>query len=107
MVGVILGAFGAHTLAARLDAVPKGIATWSTAVLYHLLHAITMWLVAVNRCSMLAWWLFGTGIVCFSGSLYLLAALQWKWLGPVTPVGGSLFVAGWATLWIKTPRDQL
>ena len=105
MLGVILGAFGAHSLAARLDAVPKGAATWGTGVLYHLLHAITMWVVAVNKYSLRAWWLFGAGIVCFSGSLYLLATMQWKWLGPVTPIGGLLLVAGWATLWLKAPKN--
>lgn len=105
MMGVVLGAFGAHSLHARLDVVPNGTTTWYTAVLYHLLHAITMWMVAVNKYSLRAWWLFGLGIVCFSGSLYLLATMQWKWLGPITPLGGILFIAGWATLWLKAPKD--
>jgi uncharacterized membrane protein YgdD (TMEM256/DUF423 family) len=107
MLGVILGAFGAHSLHGTLESVPKGVATWGTAVLYHLLHAISMWMVAVNKYSLLAWWLFGFGILCFSGSLYLLATMQWKWLGPVTPVGGALFVAGWATLWMKARKDNV
>jgi uncharacterized membrane protein YgdD (TMEM256/DUF423 family) len=104
MTGVALGAFGAHGLAGQLEATPRGAATWSTAVLYHLLHAIAMWVVALTACSLRAWWLFALGIVFFSGSLYLLAALQWKWLWPVTPAGGVLFIAGWATLCIKAPK---
>ena len=69
-----------------------------------LLHAVVMWMLAVNKCRLCAWWLFGLGIVFFSGSLYLLATMQWKWLGPVTPVGGVLFIAGWATLMIQKPK---
>jgi uncharacterized membrane protein YgdD (TMEM256/DUF423 family) len=101
MLGVALGAFGAHGLKAHLAAVPNGAETWKTAVLYHLIHAVMMYFTAVHRGSLRACWLFAGGIVCFSGSLYALALWQWKWLGPVTPLGGVLFIAGWATLAIR------
>jgi uncharacterized membrane protein YgdD (TMEM256/DUF423 family) len=45
--------------------------------------------------------MFLGGIVLFSGSLYLLSCREviglesWKWLGPITPLGGTLFIAGW------------
>ncbi|MMZ69525.1 hypothetical protein D1872_323770 [compost metagenome] len=39
--------------------------------------------------------LFLTGIVLFSGSLYLMAVTGWRWLGPITPLGGVSFIAGW------------
>jgi uncharacterized membrane protein YgdD (TMEM256/DUF423 family) len=103
-LGVALGAFGAHGLEAVLASTPKGIETWKTAVLYHLIHAVVMYVLAVTHGSMRAWWLFAGGIVLFSGSLYLLAPLQWKWLGPVTPIGGVLFIAGWFTLMISAGR---
>ena len=106
MLGVALGAFGAHSLKDVLAASPHGTETWKTAVLYHLMHAVAMYVLAVTRARLCAWWLFAGGILCFSGSLYLLATLRWSWLGPVTPLGGVLFIAGWALLMFgKTPRN--
>lgn len=104
--GVALGAFGAHGLKDVLSATPNGLETWKTAVLYHLVHAVAMYMVAMTKDQLRAWWLFAGGILCFSGSLYLLSALQWKWLGPVTPIGGVLFIAGWAKLMICSCRNQ-
>ena len=104
MLGVALGAFGAHSLKDVLAASPHGADTWKTAALYHLLHAVAMYVLAVTRARLCAWWLFAGGILCFSGSLYLLATLRWSWLGPVTPLGGVLFIAGWAVLMIAKPR---
>jgi uncharacterized membrane protein YgdD (TMEM256/DUF423 family) len=105
MLGVALGAFGAHSLKEVLAASPTGIETWKTAVLYHLIHAVAMWVIALHNLTLRAWWLFAGGIVLFSGSLYLLTTMDWKWLGPVTPVGGVLFIAGWATLILKAPKS--
>jgi len=51
-----------------------------------------------------AWWGFLTGIVLFSGSLYLLAVTNVTWLGAITPFGGVAFVAGWVCLMIKPPK---
>lgn len=98
MLGVALGAFGAHSLKEILAASPNGVETWKTAVLYHLIHAVAMWVTALHQFSLRVWWLFAGGILFFSGSLYLLTTMHWKWLGPVTPAGGVLFIAGWATL---------
>jgi uncharacterized membrane protein YgdD (TMEM256/DUF423 family) len=99
--GVALGAFGAHALRARLDA--TALSTWQTAVLYHLLHAVVLVALALfaratGRSVGLPFALFGAGILLFSGSLYLLALTGWRWLGPVTPVGGLAFLAGWIAL---------
>jgi len=106
MLGVALGAFGAHSLKDTLAASPNGMETWKTAVLYHLLHAVAMYVVAFTKGSLRTCFLFAGGIILFSGSLYLLATLQWKWLGPVTPIGGILFIAGWATLMIARSSKQ-
>ena len=104
MLGVAYGAFGAHGLKAQLEAVLNGVETWKTAVLYHLLHAVVMYVLAVTGGSLRAWSLFGLGILLFSGSLYVLALWPgMKWLGPVTPVGGVLLIGGWAVLMIKRP----
>jgi len=97
-LGVVLGAFGAHALRARLD--PAQLATWQTAVQYHLLHAVvllalSLWSSASGRGAGLAPPLFLAGIVLFSGSLYLLTLGGPRWLGPVTPLGGLCLIGGW------------
>ncbi|MEE3331923.1 MAG: DUF423 domain-containing protein [Myxococcota bacterium] len=106
--GVALGAFGAHALKTRLT--PEQLQTWDTAVLYHLLHAVVLlglglYAAATNRPVQPAAALFAAGIVLFSGSLYGLALGAPRWLGPVTPLGGLCFIAGWiALLWLaRTP----
>lgn len=105
--GVGLGAFGAHALKARLQAADT-LSTWDTAVQYHLLHAVALLVLAAwSRLAAAdsaapalttSGWLFVIGIVLFSGSLYGLALGGPRWLGPVTPLGGLAFIAGW--LWL-------
>jgi uncharacterized membrane protein YgdD (TMEM256/DUF423 family) len=96
-----LGAFGAHALRSRLE--PSALAAWHTAVTYHLVHAVgllalALYARAAGRPIALPAGLFSAGIALFSGSLYLLALTGWRWLGPVTPVGGLCFIAGWISL---------
>jgi uncharacterized membrane protein YgdD (TMEM256/DUF423 family) len=82
------------------------LATWNTAVQYHLLHSVV--LLALGLFSQttqkgvdLPSWLFLLGMLLFSGSLYGLVLTQQSWLGPVTPIGGILLIAGWlALLWL-------
>jgi uncharacterized membrane protein YgdD (TMEM256/DUF423 family) len=100
-LGVALGAFGAHALKDLLAR--NGLApVWEKAVLYHLVHAV-MLLVLASRTVVpaLAWWLFFAGIVLFSGSLYCFAAMNVRWLMYVTPIGGLCLLAGWLALVFK------
>jgi uncharacterized membrane protein YgdD (TMEM256/DUF423 family) len=99
--GVMLGAFGAHALRARLEATQ--LETWGTAVDYHLLHAVALLALALfgqatGRNVGVPATAFTAGIVLFSGSLYALALSGPRWLGPLTPLGGLLLIAGWAAL---------
>ena len=99
--GVGLGAFGAHALRERLE--PAQLATWNTAVTYHLLHAVALLALALygratGRAVTLPSALFVAGVRLFSGSLYLMAVTGWRWPGPVTPLGGVAFIAGWGSL---------
>ena len=97
-LGVALGAFGAHQLAPLLSA-NQTSSIWQTAVLYHLVHAVAaLW--ATDRHPM-AVWIWALGILVFSGSLYLLAVTNIRWLGAITPIGGVLFLAGWLLVTIK------
>jgi uncharacterized membrane protein YgdD (TMEM256/DUF423 family) len=100
-LGVGLGAFGAHGLEDLL--VESGrVGTWETAAFYHLVHSVVLLvLVSCKVWRPWCWTAFAAGILIFSGSLYLLCLTQTSWLGAVTPIGGVLFIAGWAGLSIS------
>lgn len=96
--GVALGAFGAHGLQDLL--VKNGrVPNWETAVLYHLVHAAVLVTISLGeKVPRVAWWLFASGIVVFSGTLYVLAITNMKWLGAITPLGGLALLGGWLAL---------
>jgi uncharacterized membrane protein YgdD (TMEM256/DUF423 family) len=100
--GVMLGAFGAHGLRERLGTL---LDVYRTGVLYHLLHALAVLVVALAadrlRRPRLIAGLFSAGVVIFSGTLYLLAITGATWLGAITPIGGVLLMAGWAVLIVE------
>jgi len=101
---VVVGAFGAHALKARISADLLG--TFETGARYHMYHALALFAVAwaygryPGPLVELAGWLFIAGIGLFCGSLYILALTGARWLGAVTPLGGLSFIAGWLTLFI-------
>ena len=108
VLGVGIGAFGAHSLRARLEASGR-MDTFETAVKYQFYHAlalvlvgIVMQLLANNPAALktLNWsaWAFLIGAIVFSGSLYVLCLTGVTWLGAITPLGGVFFLAGWALL---------
>jgi len=111
-LAVALGAFGAHALESQLG--PSSVETFNTGVRYHFYHTIALLAIAIlvkqdgpSRILRAATWCFGIGILFFSGSLYLLSTrpitgLSAGWLGPITPLGGTLFIAGWLLLTIST-----
>ena len=124
-MGVALGAFGAHGLRDLVE--PEMLAIWETGVRYHFYHALGLvgLGLAANqrlvrglrvggwrglgsaeaeaedknpvRALEVASWLFLSGIVLFSGSLYTMTLGGPVWLGALTPMGGLAFIAGWAT----------
>ena len=99
LLGVALGAFGAHGLRDRLEA--SQLSSWQTAVQYQLIHAIALivvgvWLLHTGAVALrYVGGLFVAGVALFSGSIYLLILTSATWLGPVTPLGGVALMAGW------------
>jgi len=101
---VALGAFGAHSLKGMLEANGTTDA-WNKAVLYHLAHAVALLALAFHgTANRGACYLLVAGVLIFSGSLYVLAITNVRWLGAITPLGGFCFLAGWAWLVIAPPR---
>jgi uncharacterized membrane protein YgdD (TMEM256/DUF423 family) len=102
LIAVAAGAFGAHGLRRSLP--PDLLATFETAARYQMYHAlallVTAWAWAQWRSAAIrvAGWLFLAGTILFSGSLYLLALTDSRWLGAVTPLGGITLIAGWGAL---------
>ena len=93
-LAVGLGAFGAHGLRGRIDEYSMGV--YERAVFYHFVHALGLLIVSIlPRRSELAAWLLVSGILLFSGSLYVLAFTGVRTLGAVTPFGGVAFIAAW------------
>jgi uncharacterized membrane protein YgdD (TMEM256/DUF423 family) len=108
---VTLGAFGAHGLKARVD--PSLLTVYQTGVDYQGLHSLALlvcglWaLLRPTRPVRVAAWAFLIGICVFSGSLYLMTFTGARWLGAITPFGGTALLAGWAALLVAawhTPK---
>lgn len=102
LLGVALGAFGAHGLRARMSA--EDLAIFETGVRYQMYHALALFAVAwaVSRwpgaAVNAAGWLFIVGVLVFSGSLYMLVLTGTRWLGAITPLGGVALILGWGLL---------
>jgi uncharacterized membrane protein YgdD (TMEM256/DUF423 family) len=103
MLGVMLGAFGAHALQAQLT--PRQLASYQTGVQYQMLHAFGLMIVGIvgqvaGVTPRLRWSarLMAAGIMFFSGSIYLMTAGAPRSLGMVAPIGGISFMAAWALL---------
>ena len=101
-IAIILGAFGAHALKSVVG--PSTVETWVLGTRFQLFHGLALLIMGVfpqrtflNR----VYWLMMAGVVCFSGSLYLLTFKSvladgvLKIIGPITPIGGTLLIAAW------------
>lgn len=108
LLGVALGAFGAHALRGMLEATNR-TATFETAVKYQFYHALALIGIGIlmqqfadnaTIVRLLGWsgYSFLTGVLIFSGSLYILCFTGITWLGAITPIGGVFMIIGWALM---------
>ncbi|SFM41575.1 DUF423 domain-containing protein [Salibacterium qingdaonense] len=102
-VAVGFGAFGAHGLEGKLS--DRLMDVYQTGVQYHIMHALGLLAIGLvaayaGGSALLMWagWLLFAGILVFSGSLYTMAFTGISWLGAITPIGGTAFIAGWILL---------
>ncbi|MBI1343646.1 MAG: DUF423 domain-containing protein [Terrimonas sp.] len=115
-LAVALGAFGAHGLKKLVP--PETVTTFQTGVQYQMYHALALILIALvyekyaNKFLQWAGRLFITGIILFSGSLYLMTILKamdmtgMEKIGIITPLGGLAFIAGWLMLLVGVMRKD-
>jgi uncharacterized membrane protein YgdD (TMEM256/DUF423 family) len=109
VLAICLGALGAHSLKKILS--PEQLSSFEIGSNYHIYHSIALlvlvalWGTLSKKYIKVISWLWGIGILLFSGSIYLLSTREIlgieSWtsiLGPITPLGGICFIAGWATL---------
>ena len=102
LLAVAAGAFGAHFLKNRLST--SNLAAFEVAARYQMYHALALFAVAglaharPTAAATAAAWCMLIGIVLFSGSLYGITLGGWRWLGPITPIGGLSLMAGWLLL---------
>ena len=106
MIAIILGAFGAHALKKFLSI--EQLATFETGVRYQMYHAlfllfISLFDVLTDSIKKIIYYLVVSGVILFSGSIYLLAtndltAFDFKRIGFVTPIGGLLLIMAWGVL---------
>ncbi len=102
-LAVVFGAFGAHALKARLDV--GALAWWQTASQYHMVHGLGLlavaWVASWSphvRLARAAGVALLLGLLLVAGSLYTMALTGERWLGAVTPIGGTAWIAGWVCL---------
>lgn len=114
LTAVILGAFGAHTLKSWLSA--DQLAIWDKGVTYQFYHTLAILYLSTfarykNKLINLSYFCFLTGIILFSGSLYLLSTgamtgIRPDQIGFITPVGGLFFILGWIMLFLAALKDK-
>lgn len=105
-LGVLFGALGSHALKARLT--PDALQSYMIAIRYMLFHGVAI--LALVSLPFLdeaskgrIAFLLVAGVIVFSGSIMVLSTkgmhqLNVSWLGPITPLGGLLLLAGWGYL---------
>lgn len=97
---VLLGALGAHGLKHTLS--PDMLVVFQTGVQYHFYHALGLILVGLvlfnfpqSRLLKLSGWLMLTGIVLFSGTLYIISLTAMRAFSMVAPFGGLSYMSAW------------
>lgn len=111
-LGVALGAFGAHALKKVLEQNQR-LDVYETAVRYQFFHALALCVVGMliiqmpHRFLAYAGYSFIIGTLIFSGSLYILALTNTRWMGALAPIGGTAFIVGWVLLFLAVWNSKV
>ena len=118
VIAIALGAMGAHYLKETLELPKDKLDSWKTGVFYQITHSLGIFIVIllattfkIDKVGAIIN-IFILGMLLFSGSIYLLT-LNYVWqidalklLGPITPIGGLLFIAGWVLLFMRLKNSR-
>jgi uncharacterized membrane protein YgdD (TMEM256/DUF423 family) len=103
---VTMGAFGTHFLKTKIP--EEMLFVFQTAVQYHFFHSLGLLIVGLltiyfnhDKYLEIAGWMMFIGIILFSGSLYILSTTNIRWLGMITPFGGTAFIISWVFIAIS------
>ena len=115
ILAIILGAFGAHFLKAKIS--ETSLSAYQTGVLYHIVHALALLVLGISQLEpskqfKRSIFFIVLGIIFFSGSLYLLSLKDiignstfFNVIGPITPIGGISFIIGWVFLFLSSNKE--
>lgn len=114
LISIILGAFGAHAFKEVLTV--EQLVSFETGVRYQMYHALFLLFIATtsllsDRQKKIIFTVTFIGLLFFSGSIYLLATqslsgIDFKFLGPVTPIGGLFLISAWLLSTIYVFRQK-
>ena len=116
IIGIVLGAFGAHGLKAQLVNFPEKLESFETGVKYQMYSGFTFLIIGLNASkftfslkNIFVFWFLG--VLLFSGSIYFLSIqpilkVSLSFLGPITPIGGGLIITGWILLLIRLLKNN-
>ena len=114
IIAIVLGAFGAHALKKHLSI--EQLASFETGVKYQMYHALFLLFLGMNtlvsdKAKKIIVRLVIFGVIFFSGSIYLLATkpitgIDFKFVGPITPIGGALLIAAWSVLFYNSVKTK-
>lgn len=114
--GIILGAFGAHSLKLILKEFPEKVISFDTGVKYQIYSGFSFLIIASLKDKLSSslnsvYWTMLIGTIFFSLSIYLLSiqpiiSLKLSFLGPITPIGGLFLITSWAILFVKYLRTK-
>lgn len=111
MLGVAIGAFGAHGLKSLLE-VNQRLNVFETAVKYQFYHAFALLIIGLigekiaKKWTRMAVYAISSGVLIFSGSLYILSITNLGFWGMITPIGGLLLIIGWFCLFLGIVRQS-
>jgi uncharacterized membrane protein YgdD (TMEM256/DUF423 family) len=114
VLAIILGAFGAHALKALLN--ENQLISFETGVRYQMYHALFLLFLGTTsfvteKAKKMIFYMVILGVFIFSGSIYLLAtndliSIDFKFLGPITPIGGLLLIGAWTALFLNILKQK-
>jgi uncharacterized membrane protein YgdD (TMEM256/DUF423 family) len=115
MLGIVLGAFGAHALE-KVVSDESLLNAFETGVRYQIYHGLAFMIIGFskfgNKLKGFSFYSMLAGVILFSGSIYLLVlnfmfdGFLPKMIGGITPIGGACLILAWIIVLIKILKEK-